>query len=71
MVFGRNKAEKREDDDTFAQRIRTVIEESTCATSGIKVFEHEDESALNDHEQEILSTLRKAHEEWRAKNGDK
>ncbi len=69
-MFGR-KPEKTEDEDTFAKRIRTVIEENTCATSGIKVFEHEDETALDDHEQQILATLQQAHEEWRAKNGDK
>ena len=69
-MFGSKKEEKREDDDTFAKRIRVVIEENTCATSGIKVFEHEDDTALDEYEMKVLENLRNAHEEWNAKHGN-
>ena len=66
--FNTHENTKREDEDTFVKRIRQEITSNTCATSGICVFEHEDESNLDDYEQKILTTLRKAHEEWMKKN---
>lgn len=63
-----NRKPKEDDHDTFAKRIRQAIEEKTGETSGIKVFEHSDESALDDYEKQVLNNLRKAHEEWQAKN---
>ena len=66
--FNANENPKKEDEDTFIKRIRQEITLNTCATSGICVFEHEDESKLDDNEQKILETLRKAHEEWTEKN---
>lgn len=67
-MFNRRKPEVREDDDTFYQRIRSTIEDHTGRTSGIKVFEHNDEATLDDKEREILAKLRAAHEEWQANN---
>ena len=58
----------KEDEDTFVKRIRRVITDHTNQTSGIRVFEHEDESNLDDYEQEILKNLRNAHEEWTKNN---
>ena len=58
----------KEDEDTFVKRIRRVITDHTNQTSGIRVFEHEDESNLDDYEQEILENLRIAHEDWQEKN---
>jgi hypothetical protein len=63
------KVVKKEDDDTFIHRIRDEIEEKSAATSGIRVFEHNDDSTLDDYERKILETLRKAHESWIAKHG--
>ena len=67
-MFGLGKDEKREDEDTFNKRIRSVIEENTCATSGIKVFEHVDDSALDEYEMKVLENLRNAHEKWQEAN---
>ena len=67
-VFGFGKDTKREDEDTFNKRIRSVIEENTCATSGIKVFEHVDDSALDEYEMKVLENLRNAHEKWQSEN---
>lgn len=59
---------KNEDEDTFIKRIRHEITQNTCQTNGICVFEHNDDRSLDDHEQKILDTLRKAHEEWMENN---
>ena len=69
-MFGwfNDEKSKIEDEDAFIKRIRQEITSKTCQTSGIYVFEHDDESNLDDIEQKILSTLRKAHEEWMEKN---
>lgn len=66
-VFGKPEP-KKEDEDTFIKRIRQEIETNTCQTSGICVFEHEDDSNLDDYEQKVLDNLRKAHESWTEKN---
>ena len=58
----------KEDEDTFVKRIRRVITDHTNQTSGIRVFEHEDESNLDDYEQKVLENLRNAHEEWTKNN---
>ena len=58
---------KNEDEDTFVKRIRREIETNTCQTSGICVFEHNDESDLDDYEQKVLENLRIAHENWTEK----
>ena len=67
-MFNRKKHEVREDDDTFYQRIRSTIEDHTGKTSGIKVFEHNDEQTLDEQEREILAKLQAAHEEWQTNN---
>jgi hypothetical protein len=69
-VFNRTKPEVREDDDSFYKRIRSEIEDHTGRTSGIKVFEHGDETTLDEQEREILAKLQAAHEEWHTNNPD-
>lgn len=59
---------KKEDEDTFIKRIRREIETNTCQTSGFCVFEHDDESDLDDYEQKVLENLRKGHEQWMKNN---
>ena len=67
-MFGFGKSDKHEDDDTFVRRIRSEIEEKSGDTSGIRVFEHADESALDDKERQILANLREAHEKWKSEH---
>lgn len=69
-MFGwpNDKEPKIEDEDTFIKRIRREIETNICQTSGICVFEHDDESNLDDYEQKVLENLRKGHEAWIKKN---
>lgn len=67
-MFNRKKPEVREEDDTFYQRIRSTIEEHSGRTSGIRVFEHNDETTLDEKERQILAKLRAAHEQWQANN---
>jgi hypothetical protein len=55
--------------ESFVKRIRRAATEKTCTTSGICVFEHHDESSLEDDEKGILETLRQAHERWQMQNG--
>ena len=69
-MFSLSKDQKREDDDSFLKRIRAEIEEKSCATSGIKVFEHADDRTLDDKEKTILENLRQAHEKWKAKHAE-
>ena len=69
-MFWSNKNDEKpsEDEHTFIKRIREEIILNTCQTSGIYVFEHDDDSNLDDQEQKILENLRKAHEDWHEKN---
>lgn len=69
-MFGwfENEKPKNEDDKTFIKRIRHEITQNTCQTSGICVFEVNNEVNLDDQERQILETLRKAHEDWVKKN---
>jgi hypothetical protein len=67
-VFRSKKKDIVEDDNSFIHRIRHTIEDHSATTTGIKVFEHGDETTLDDHERQILAKLRAAHEEWHANN---
>lgn len=59
-----------EDEKTFRKRIRQdMIKKETCqTTTGICVFEHDDDNDLDEQEQKILDNLRTAHEDWMEKN---
>lgn len=69
-MFGKKKQRYVEDADTseqFVKDLRLKIEdnqEKLCVTSGIRVFEHNDERALDDTEKEILKNLKEAHDRW-------
>ncbi len=73
-MFGKQKQPRHNDDaetsEQFARDLRSKIEnnQTTSETSGIRVFEHNDERALDDEEKVILETLRQAHENYMAEN---
>ncbi len=69
-VFWSKNDAKNEDEHTFVKRIREEITTNTCQTTGICVFEHDDDSNLDDQEQKILATLRRAHEKWKRTPND-
>ena len=73
-MFWKKKTRKISVEDSrarFARDLRAKIENNLVkpsGTSGIHVFEHDNEDALDEKEKEILKHFRKAHEEWTAEN---
>ncbi len=73
-VFEKKNQKYVEDANTseqFVKELRIKIEdnqEKLCLTNGIRVFEHNDERALDDTEKEILQNLKEAHDRWMAKH---
>ncbi len=72
-MFGKKEryCEDVETSEQFVKDLRLKIEdnqEKLCVTSGIRVFEHNDERALDDTEKEILQNLKEAHDRWMAKH---
>ncbi len=69
-MFWRKKTQKVCDEDTSAQFVRDIRakiegnQKTTSESSGIYVFEHHDDRALDIEEKEILENLRSAHSEW-------
>ena len=72
-MFGKRENSDNATHETFVKEVRSKIEknmeDATCETStGICVFEHNDESALDDEEKAVLEKLKAAHEAWQAAN---
>ncbi len=68
-MFGKKEryCEGVETSEQFVKDLRLKIEdnqEKLSQTSGIRVFEHNDERALDDKEKAILKNLKEAHDKW-------